>query len=228
MQRKKKDLNFSYAGLKNAFRMAVAKVKEVRGLPEEADVERQDKVRCCFVCALRLLVTCCLDEEESLLLTGCSPVQQHKFWQADLAASFQHVAIQHLEERLERAMRLCDSPPEGSGHGQQPITTLAVVGGVAANQAIRARLKALCEKRSAALAANGGGGGRSDQGARAWRLVVPPPRLCTDNGVMVAWAAIEKLRLGYSDVIEGQDVYARWPFANPVDRSGSGEATTLA
>ena len=49
--------------------------------------------------------------------------------QADLAASFQHVAIQHLEERLERAMRLCDTPE----HPQQPpITTLAVVGGVAA------------------------------------------------------------------------------------------------
>jgi N6-L-threonylcarbamoyladenine synthase len=126
------------------------------------------------------------------------------------------VAIQHLEERLERAMRLCDSPTAE----QKPITTLAVVGGVAANQAIRARLSALCEKRSAALAAEmeaAHGDAASAAAAAAvpqWRLVVPPPRLCTDNGVMVAWAAIEKLRLGYSDRIEGQDVYARWPFAN--------------
>lgn len=141
------------------------------------------------------------------------------------------MAIQHLEERLERAMRLCDSPPAASDQEegplpQKPITTLAVVGGVAANQAIRARLAALCEKRSAALAAEAeaeamGGDAAGEAGEQqqapsppAWRLVVPPPRLCTDNGVMVAWAAIEKLRLGFSDVIEGQDVYARWPFAN--------------
>ena len=145
------------------------------------------------------------------------PPTQNNTNQADLAASFQHVAIQHLEERLERAMRLCDSPtttaPSPNQEPPTPITTLAVVGGVAANQAIRARLTALCEKRSAALAAEAAAVGE-DAPSPAWRLVVPPPRLCTDNGVMVAWAAIEKLRLGYSDVIEGQDVYARWPFAN--------------
>jgi N6-L-threonylcarbamoyladenine synthase len=27
-------------------------------------------------------------------------------------------------------------------------------------------------------------------------LVFPPPKLCTDNGVMAAWAGIEKLNLG--------------------------------
>ncbi len=120
-------------------------------------------------------------------------------------------------------MRLCDTPE----HPQQPpITTLAVVGGVAANQAIRGRLAALCDKRSAALEAEGEGHGADEAAAGAakkWRLVVPPPRLCTDNGVMVAWAAIEKLRLGYSDAVEGQDVYARWPFAN-LDNNKAGEA----
>lgn len=42
--KQKKDLNFSYAGLKNAFRMAVAKMKEARGLGEEDDLAHQDKV----------------------------------------------------------------------------------------------------------------------------------------------------------------------------------------
>jgi N6-L-threonylcarbamoyladenine synthase len=42
---------------------------------------------------------------------------------------------------------------------------------------------------------------------------VPPPRLCTDNGVMVAWSAVEKLKLGFSDAVADQDVYARWPFS---------------
>lgn len=39
---------------------------------------------------------------------------------------------------------------------------------------------------------------------KAMKLVFPPPALCTDNGVMVAWAGIEKLQLGISDSIEGQ------------------------
>ena len=35
-------------------------------------------------------------------------------------------------------------------------------------------------------------------------LIFPPPKLCTDNGVMVAWAGVEKLLLGISDEINGQ------------------------
>ncbi|CAN0466587.1 unnamed protein product, partial [Laminaria digitata] len=45
----------------------------------------------------------------------------------------------------------------------------------------------------------------------AWQMVVPPARLCTDNGVMVAWAAVERLNKGMSNDAEGQDVYARLP-----------------
>ena len=66
----------------------------------------------------------------------------------------------------------------GAGGGVR-VRDLAVVGGVAANQAVRASLRGLCEERSP-----------------EWRLVAPPPRLCTDNGVMVAWAAIEKVPQG--------------------------------
>ena len=43
-----------------------------------------------------------------------------------------------------------------------------------------------------------------------FELVAPPVRLCSDNAVMVAWAGVERLRLGWSD---GIDVNARprWP-----------------
>ena len=42
---------------------------------------------------------------------------------------------------------------------------------------------------------------------------MPPPRLCTDNGVMVAWSAIEKASLGFSDVVDEEvEVIPRWPF----------------
>jgi hypothetical protein len=61
----------------------------------------------------------------------------------------------------------------GSSGGGSAIRQLVVAGGVASNQYIRQRL--------AAVAA-----------AAGLELVVPPPRWCTDNGVMVAWAGIER------------------------------------
>lgn len=54
-------------------------------------------------------------------------------------------------------------------------------------------------------------------------MVVPPARLCTDNGVMVAWAAVERLREGMSNLAEGQEVYARLPLGRSAgDDGGSG------
>lgn len=105
----------------------------------------------------------------------------------DLAASFQNVAIRHVEDRLKVAFKRVIGEA-----GAAP--TLALVGGVAANAELRRRV--------------------SDVAAQAgWRTVVPPPRLCTDNGVMVAWAAIEKANLGFSDVVDEEvEVIPRWPF----------------
>lgn len=58
-----------------------------------------------------------------------------------------------------------------------PATALVVAGGVAANGAVRRALAAVA-------------------GAHGLPFVAPPLRLCTDNAVMVAWAAIERLRAG--------------------------------
>jgi N6-L-threonylcarbamoyladenine synthase len=77
---------------------------------------------------------------------------------------------------------------------EEDIRNLAVVGGVAANQELRTRLDALCERRG-------------------WTMFVPPPRLCTDQGAMSAWAAVERLLMGSSDDPVEQEVYARYPFA---------------
>jgi N6-L-threonylcarbamoyladenine synthase len=145
--KKRRDCDFSYAGLKNALRGRVAELRLQRGLSDDDALPDQD------------------------------------VW--DLAASFQSVAIEHVEDRLKVAFKRVDG-------GATP--TLALVGGVAANAELRRRV--------------------SDVASQAgWRLVVPPPRLCTDNGVMVAWAAVEKAQLGFSDVVDEEvEVVPRWPF----------------
>ena len=67
-----------------------------------------------------------------------------------------------------------------SGPGGAAIGIATVAGGVAANQAIRRGLTR--------LATEGG-----------LRLVAPPAALCGDNGAMIAWAGLERLRLGLTD-----------------------------
>jgi N6-L-threonylcarbamoyladenine synthase len=108
---------------------------------------------------------------------------------ADLAAGFQASVAASLADRAGRAMA-----GFVARHGH--AATLVVSGGVAANGAIRARLGEACKRHGFALAA-------------------PPIRLCTDNAVMVAWAAIERLRAGLGP--DGMDVAPRprWPLGTP-------------
>jgi N6-L-threonylcarbamoyladenine synthase len=102
----------------------------------------------------------------------------------DLAASFQAAAIDSLLDRTRRAAHMF-SGEHGDGRA------LVVAGGVAANAYLRKRLEGL----SAAL---------------GMTLEIPPPRLCTDKGVMVAWAGIERLRAGLADPLT-RPARARWP-----------------
>ena len=92
---------------------------------------------------------------------------------ADLAAGFQAAVVEVLADRVAHAMEDWDGGAR----------LLVVAGGVAANQAIRTALEA----RAAGC---------------GFRLAAPPLRLCTDNAVMVAWAGIERLRLGLTDGLE--------------------------
>ncbi|CAJ2655592.1 probable tRNA N6-adenosine threonylcarbamoyltransferase, mitochondrial isoform X3 [Trifolium pratense] len=75
---------------------------------------------------------------------------------ADIAASFQRIAVLHLEERCERAIQWALKMEPSIKH-------LVVSGGVASNQYVRARLDTVVKKNGL-------------------QLVCPPPRLCTDNG----------------------------------------------
>jgi N6-L-threonylcarbamoyladenine synthase len=73
--------------------------------------------------------------------------------------------------------------------------TLVVAGGVAANQAIGGGLRAVAEELEV-------------------RLVVPPIPLCTDNGVMVAWAGAERLALNDTADL-AVSARPRWPLDSP-------------
>ena len=103
---------------------------------------------------------------------------------ANAAASLQAAIAAILADRTRQALALLAA--EG-----QAVTALVAAGGVAANRYIHARL------RAAATAAG-------------IDFKAPPPALCTDNGVMVAWAGLERLRLGLTDPLD-LAARPRWP-----------------
>ena len=95
----------------------------------------------------------------------------------DIAASFQYTICKIIEERLKNAIReYIEYYPNDR--------RLATSGGVASNNMIRKTLLNLAEKNS-------------------FDLFIPEPKLCTDNGAMIAWAGVEHSLLGHkSDCYE--------------------------
>ena len=88
---------------------------------------------------------------------------------ADICASFQAAVTETLADRMARSLLRF-----GKEHPKLKQPALVVAGGVAANDAIRQALQALCRQQG-------------------FRLVAPPLRLCGDNAAMIAWAGLERL-----------------------------------
>ncbi len=99
---------------------------------------------------------------------------------ADIAASFQRAVADVLADRVAHAAEMMPQ-----------ARVLVVAGGVAANATVRQALSQVA-------------------GQRGMALVAPPLRWCTDNAVMVAWAGIERLRLGLADPLDVAP-RPRWP-----------------
>ncbi|GLC36767.1 putative tRNA N6-adenosine threonylcarbamoyltransferase [Pleodorina starrii] len=160
---------------------------------------------------------------------------------ADIAASFQRIAVRFLQQRTRRALQwlkedatqqlgtaaaatgdagaaaAAAAAADGAGggaqqsqqqHQQQPgfVRSLVVAGGVAANSAVRAGLSEVAAEFGLPC-------------------VYPPVRYCTDNGLMVAWTGVERLKMGlYQQPPRGMDrapeshvqVIPRWPIG-PMD-----------
>ena len=118
---------------------------------------------------------------------------------ANIAASFQAAVAEVLADRAGHAMAMMRARAPAA---QLPAGQLLVVaGGVAANGAVRAALTREAE-------------------SRGFTMLAPPARLCTDNAVMVAWAGLERLRLGWTDDLDFAPL-PRWP----LDSDGMRRAT---
>ncbi len=102
----------------------------------------------------------------------------------DICASFQSAVIAQMRDRLnhaiEKTKEICPN-----------VKDLVVAGGVAANQSVRAMIEELATQNGMVFSA-------------------PPIGLCTDNGVMIAWAGLERFKLGLTDELDFR-ARPRWP-----------------
>ncbi|XP_045615500.1 tRNA N6-adenosine threonylcarbamoyltransferase, mitochondrial isoform X1 [Procambarus clarkii] len=101
----------------------------------------------------------------------------------DVCASFQYAITKHLVRQTQKAMVYIDVRnllPEAN-------KILVVSGGVACNQYIRNALQKLCE-------------------VTGYQLLCPPPKLCTDNGIMIAWNGMERWKTKTGILYNKEDI----------------------
>ena len=103
---------------------------------------------------------------------------------SDLCASFQRSVSEVIADRSHNAIDIFLND-------YQDGKTLVISGGVAANQKIREILEPVANERGLSL-------------------IAPPQILCTDNGAMIAWAGIERLKLNLSNNLDFAP-RPRWP-----------------
>lgn len=99
----------------------------------------------------------------------------------DIAAGLQKAIVAHIVDRASNAFEMTSTAP----------TAFVAAGGVAANTALRDALAQLANDHGVAFH-------------------VPPQELCTDNAVMIAWAGLERLKLGLTDGLDFKP-RPRWP-----------------
>ena len=104
--------------------------------------------------------------------------------QADLAASFQATVVSILNDRCANAISIFQEK-----NGNHKVFVAA--GGVAANMQIRKGLTNLASNYN-------------------MEFIAPPLDLCTDNAAMIAWAGLEKLKMGHRTNLDFAP-RPRWP-----------------
>ncbi len=104
---------------------------------------------------------------------------------ANICASFQRTVAEILLDRLNNAIKLTKK-------SHPKIKQLIIAGGVAANQYLLKEIQLSMEKHNL-------------------ETIAPPIKLCTDNAAMIAWAGIERFRLGIKDEVIVPK--SRWPLS---------------
>lgn len=102
----------------------------------------------------------------------------------DIAASFQKTASEILSVKTLQAINRFNSLFPGADK------SFVLSGGVAANKLIRSSLGSCCEKHG-------------------FKFFAPPISLCGDNAAMIAWAGIERYKLGLKNKLNFQP-RSRW------------------
>lgn len=145
----------------------------------------------------------------------------------DLAAGFQHCAVTHLCQKVEQA--LVDCHEKG-----MDISSLVISGGVGRNATLRSRMDEVCgwfecrgaiatdkmsskEKKRLKRASTNATPKEALKAVRPVRVICPPPKLCTDNAVMIAWTGLERYQQGLVDPYD-IDIVPKWP----LDMLGTG------
>lgn len=103
---------------------------------------------------------------------------------ADICACFQKTATDCLLHKLKKAISIFKKECPFGKH-------IVVAGGVAANMYLRTKLEELATTNNLIFAA-------------------PPIKFCTDNGVMIAWAGVERAQKGLFNKLDFKPK-PRWP-----------------
>ncbi len=102
----------------------------------------------------------------------------------DISASFQKTIVDILKDRFKNTVK----------HLKDRgiiLNKLIFAGGVSANQYIKNNMADFC-------------------GKYGYEIVTPPLKLCTDNGVMIAWAGLEKFQRGLYTKSSTLMIRSRW------------------
>ena len=105
----------------------------------------------------------------------------------DLARELQRVAFEHLASRIFLHLTTLSSVQRAG------ISSIVVSGGVASNGFLRHVIRSILDIR----------------GFGHIRLEFPPPALCTDNALMIAWAGMEMFDAGYESEL-GIQAIRKW------------------
>ncbi|GJJ77480.1 N6-L-threonylcarbamoyladenine synthase [Entomortierella parvispora] len=136
----------------------------------------------------------------------------------DLAAGFQHCAVTHLGQKVAQGLEHCRE--QGLD-----ISSLVISGGVGRNATVRSTMEQVCaapmrqEKKSSHQQKQKQKQQQQQPTLpkKVIQVICPPPKLCTDNAVMIAWTGIERFQLGLVDPYD-IDIVPKWP----LDMLGTG------